>query len=78
MPIFSDNTKVWLHGLFAAAITAFSTSASGFLLLPTVFNFSHDGMINMLKVSAVPTFLAVFGYLKQSPLPPLNPENGQK
>lgn len=69
MTILSTNTKVWLHGLFAAGISAFATSASGLLALPTVFNFSRDGMINMLKMALVPAGFAVFTYLKQSPLP---------
>lgn len=67
--LLSANTKVWLHGLFAAAISAFATSASGVLLLPTVFNFTHDGIINMIKVAGVPAMLSTFAYLKQSPLP---------
>jgi hypothetical protein len=70
--MISANTKAWLHGLFAAAISAFSTSASGILMLPTVFNFSHDGLINMLKVSGGPALFAAFTYLKQSPLPSPN------
>lgn len=69
MPILSVNTKLWLHGLFAAAITAFSTAASGVIALPTVFTFDKNGFINMAKMSFVPTALAVFGYLKQSPVP---------
>lgn len=73
MQIITNNLKLWLHGLFAAGISAFASSASGFLVLPNIFNFSHDGMLNMLRVSIVPALIAVFAYLKQSPLPPLNP-----
>jgi hypothetical protein len=69
-PVVSTTTKAWLHGLFAAGISAFATSASGLIALPTVFNFSKDGIINMLKMAAVPAGIAVFTYLKQSPLPP--------
>lgn len=72
MPILSSNIRVWLHGLLAAGITAFSTAASGAVTLPTVFNFSHDGFMNILKLTVVPTLLAVFGYLKQSPVPKLS------
>lgn len=71
MPILSTNTRLWLHGLLAAAITAFSTAASGVIALPTVFTFDKNGCINMVKMAAVPTFLAVFAYLKQSPVPGL-------
>jgi hypothetical protein len=70
MNLLSSNTKAWLHGLFAASISAFATAASGILTLPTVFNFSHDGIINMVKVAGVPAMLSAFAYLKQSPLPP--------
>jgi hypothetical protein len=79
MAILSKNFKIWLRGLLAAAISAFSTAASGALTLPTVFNFSHAGLMNILKLSAVPALLAVFAYLKQSPVPPSDssPENGQ-
>ncbi len=69
MPLLSRNFKIWLHGLVAVAISAFSTAASGALTLPTVFNFSHNGIINILKLSVVPALLSVFAYLKQSPLP---------
>jgi hypothetical protein len=68
----TQNTRIWLHTIGAAFISSFSTSASGMLMLPSVFNFSHDGLMNMIKVSAVPALAAVFGYLKASPLPPLD------
>jgi hypothetical protein len=69
--IIAANTRIWLHGLFAAFISTFATSASGFITLPTVFNFTHDGMINMVKLATVPALGAAFFYLKTSPLPPL-------
>jgi hypothetical protein len=67
-----NNTKVWLHGLFAGAIGSFSAAAGGVLTLPEVFNLSHDGLINLAKITLVPALLTVFAYLKQSPLPVLN------
>lgn len=69
MPILSANTKLWIHGLLAAAITAFSTAASGVIALPTVFTFDKNGFINMAKMSLVPTMIAVFAYLQKSPVP---------
>lgn len=69
MALLSKNFKIWFRGLMAAAISAFSTAASGALTLPTVFNFSHNGFMNILKLSTVPALLAVFAYLKQSPVP---------
>lgn len=68
MPL-TTQTRLWIHGLLAAFIGAFSTAASGAIALPTVFNFTHDGVMNMLKLSLVPAMTAVFTYLKQSPLP---------
>lgn len=75
MELLSKNTRIWLRGLGAAFISTFSSSASGYISMPSVFNFSHDGMVNMLKLSLIPAAVAVLAYLKQSPLP--TPENGQ-
>jgi hypothetical protein len=61
--------RVWLQGLIAAFISTFATSASGLIALPTVFNFTHDGLINMGKMALVPAVVAVFSYLSKSPLP---------
>ena len=68
----SNNTKTWLHGLFAGAIGSFSTAAGGVLSLPGVFNFSHAGLINLAKITLIPALLTIFAYLKQSPLPALS------
>jgi hypothetical protein len=71
-----NGFKVWLQGLAAAAISAFASAASGAIALPTVFTFDRVGFLNMVKVAAVPAMLAVFAYLKSSPLPSL--EGGSK
>jgi hypothetical protein len=71
------NWKVWLQGLLAAAITAFSTAISGALALPTVFTWNRIGLINVLKLATIPTVLAFFGYLKQNPVPQLEAEVDQ-
>lgn len=65
----NETTKLWLKGLAAAAISALSTAASGVVVLPEVFNFSHAGVLNTLKLVAVPTAVAVFSYLQKSPIP---------
>ena len=65
----STTTKAWLKGLAAAAISALSTAAGGAVVLPAIFNLSHDGLINTAKIVIVPTLGAVFAYLKASPLP---------
>jgi hypothetical protein len=67
-----NNIKVWLHGLTAAAISAFASAASGAIALPNVFTFDRNGFINMAKLATVPALLAVFAYLKSSPVPALN------
>jgi hypothetical protein len=67
-----NNIKVWLHGLAAAAISAFASAASGAIALPSVFTFDRNGFINMAKLATVPALLAVFAYLKSSPIPALN------
>jgi hypothetical protein len=63
---------VWLHGLAAAFISSFATAASGAIALPTVFTFDKVGFINMAKLATVPALLAVFAYLRQSPVPALS------
>lgn len=65
----NETTKLWLKGLMAAAISALSTAVSGVVVLPQVFNFSHDGMLNTVKLITVPTVVAVCTYLKKSPMP---------
>lgn len=64
-----NSWQNWFHGLGAVVISSFSTSAAGIIALPTVFNFSKAGFINMAKMSCIPALLAAFLYLKQSPLP---------
>lgn len=76
MAILSNNFKIWLRGLLAAAISTFSTAASGALTMPSMFNFTHAGLVNILKLAAVPALLAVFAYLKQSPIP--SPDGQEK
>jgi hypothetical protein len=73
MPGFAipKTTAVWLQGLFAAGISTFATAASGLVMLPTVFNFTHNGLINMVKLAGGPAMVAVFTYLQKSPLPGL-------
>jgi len=66
-----NNLKVWTHGLAAAAISAFASAASGAIALPTVFTFDRAGFVNMVKLATVPALLAVFAYLKSSPVPAL-------
>jgi hypothetical protein len=66
------SLKVWLHGLVAAAVSAFASAASGAIALPMVFTFDKTGLLNMVKLATVPALLAVFAYLKSSPVPALS------
>jgi hypothetical protein len=66
-----NSFKIWVHGLAAAAISAFASAASGAIALPNVFTFDRTGFLNMAKLAAVPALLAVFAYLKSSPIPTL-------
>ena len=66
-----NSLKIWIHGLAAAAISAFASAASGAIALPTVFTFDRPGFVNMAKLATVPALLAVFAYLKSSPIPTL-------
>jgi len=61
--------KIWFHGLFAAAISAAASAASGAIALPSVFTLNKAGFINMGRLAAVPAMLAVLLYLKTSPVP---------
>ena len=67
-----NSLKVWLQGLAAAGISAFASAASGAVALPAVFTLDRVGFLNMVKVAAVPAMLAVFAYLKSSPMPALS------
>jgi hypothetical protein len=71
-----NSLKIWIHGLAAAAISAFASAASGALALPTVFTFDRAGFLNMVKLATVPALLAVFAYLKSSPVPALASTSG--
>jgi hypothetical protein len=72
-----NNLKVWTHGLVAAAISAFASAASGAIALPSVFTFDKTGLVNMVKLAAVPALLAVLAYLKSSPVPALTADKNQ-
>ena len=71
-----SNLKIWFHGLAAAAVSAFASAASGAIALPTVFTFDRVGFANMVKLATVPALLAVFAYLRSSPVPALGPSVG--
>jgi uncharacterized membrane protein len=65
----NTNWGAWLNGLISAFVGAFATAATGALTMPGVFNFSHNGLINFLKISVTPAIIAFFAYLQQHPIP---------
>jgi hypothetical protein len=71
-----NSLKIWIHGLAAAGISAFASAASGAIALPNVFTFDRAGFLNMVKLATVPALLAVFAYLKSSPIPALGSATG--
>ena len=58
----------WVGG---GGCLAFASAASGAIALPSVFTFDRVGFLNMVKLATVPALLAVFAYLKSSPVPAL-------
>lgn len=71
------NLKVWLHGLAAAAVGAFSSSVTALVVDPAKFNFTTGGFLALGEVSLVAAIVAVAGYLAKSPLPDSSASSSQ-
>lgn len=68
----TDTTRVWLHGLGAAAIGSSASSVATILVAPDRFNLtSLSGTGHVLMVAAVAGMVNAAAYLAKSPLPPL-------
>lgn len=75
----TDNTKVWLHGLGAAAIGASGSSVATVLVAPDKFNLtSWAGFGHLIIVSLAAGVINAGAYLAKSPLPALTLEPGDK
>ncbi len=61
--------QLWLKGLLAAVIGGAANSVTAVFIAPDKFNFSHDGLIALAKLAGAGALLALFMYLKQSPVP---------
>ena len=61
--------QMWLKGLLAAIIGGAANSVTAAFIDPEHFNFSHDGLIALAKLAGAGALLALFMYLKQSPVP---------
>lgn len=60
---------LWFKGLLAAFISQFATAVCGVIALPSVFTLDKTGLVNVIKMGTPPALLAVFLYLKESPVP---------
>lgn len=69
MSFLNQGVEVWLKGLFAAIIGAIANSGVNMVAAPDQFNFSHAGLVLLAKTAGASALLALFMYLKQSPLP---------
>jgi hypothetical protein len=69
----SPTARTWLHSLIAAGIGGASNAILGAIAMPDTFNFSHAGLINLVKIALVGAAVPVLTLLKQSPLPPVQP-----
>lgn len=76
-----NTTKIWLHGLGAAAVGSAASSLGPMLVAPATFNLtSLHGLANVCLSSVIAGFASAAFYLSKSPLPPLPPtlEAGDK
>ena len=60
-----NNLKTWIHGMAAAAISAFASAASGAIALPTVFTFDRTGFLNMVKLATAVSYTHLDVYKRQ-------------
>lgn len=66
----TQNTKTWLHGLFAALIGGGAGAVSSGIAIQFVSPQSALHTLELMGAAFVTSgLLAAFGYLKQSPLP---------
>lgn len=60
--------KVWLKGLFSAAIGGAANTVTVMIVEPTQFNLA-EGLSKVLTVAGVSALVSAAMYLKASPLP---------
>ena len=63
------NWKVWLYSLFSAGIGGAAGALGGVIVAPSVFNFSHAGLVKIGQLALFGFAVPVLTLLKQSPLP---------
>lgn len=63
-----DSVKVWLYGLFSAAISSAAGCVAVMAIDPQTFNL-YDGLPKLLSLAAVLGIIAMANYLQKHPLP---------
>jgi len=75
----TNNTRIWLHGLGAAAIGSSASSIATIMVAPDRFNLtSLSGFGHVCLVALVAGIVNAAAYLAKSPLPPLVMGPGDK
>jgi len=64
------NWRTWLYSLLSAGIGGAANSLGGVIVAPSVFNFSHEGLVKIGQLALFGFAVPVLALLKQSPLPP--------
>ncbi len=64
------NWRTWLYSLLSAGIGGAANSLGGVIVAPSVFNFTHEGLIKIGQLALFGFAVPVLALLKQSPLPP--------
>lgn len=63
------RTRVWLHGLAAAAINGFGSGVTIVIVDPKDFNLFEGGALKLLTACLVFALLGLGTYMKDHPLP---------
>ena len=66
----SDNVKIWVHSLAAAAISGGANGITVMIVDPIQFNIFQGGAQKLGMVVLVGLIVGAALFLKQSPLPP--------
>lgn len=66
----------WIYGLVGALLGGIATTLSAWLIAPGEFNLDPKGLPHMLQMLALSTMYHFATYVKQSPLPRLEWDEG--
>jgi len=65
------NWRVWIYSLLSGGIGGAANSLGGVIVAPSVFNFTHAGLVKIGELALFGFAVPVLAFLKQSPLPPI-------